>query len=225
VAVIARGGLIAGANQVAEEGGTTLGSAWRRGADRFWPLVGIGILMDIVFSVLLLAFAVGLTLLAAILWNLFGNTLSNETGLILGGIFGHILAKVLGVIGIYAERAAVVEGLSWIDAFKRGWQVLKDNLGPTVVLVFLYIGIGIILLFAFFILGAILGIGLGDLIFALYTNFDPDTWMIVPICCSGLVAWGVIVLGEGVVQTFESSVWTLAYREMIDSEIKDSALS
>lgn len=42
-----------------------------------------------------------------------------------------VLSVVLGPIRIYAERAAILEGLGWIDALKRGWRVLKDGFGPS----------------------------------------------------------------------------------------------
>ena len=53
------------------------------------------------------------------------------TGILCGGVFCCgmiILAIVLEQIRIYAERAAVLEGLGWIEAFQRGWDVLKANI-------------------------------------------------------------------------------------------------
>ena len=54
VSVIARGGLIAGVQQVEDEGDTSFGQAWRAGASRFWTLFGIGILAAIPMIILVL---------------------------------------------------------------------------------------------------------------------------------------------------------------------------
>ena len=65
VSVIARGGLIAGVQQVEEEGHTSFGSAWRGGARKFWTLFGIGVLAAIpmILAILLGGIASGMLLI------------------------------------------------------------------------------------------------------------------------------------------------------------------
>ena len=67
-----------------------------------------------------------------------------------------MVSLILEQIRIYGERAAIMEDLGWIDAFKRGWQVIVENLGATIVLWIIFfalsmlifiIVLGIILLF------------------------------------------------------------------------------
>ena len=128
VSVIARGGLVAGVQQVEEEGSTTFGQAWRVGAARFWSLFGIGILAAIPFIILLITGIIVLVLIfvgsgLAIDSSGAVGGLGIATGIICGGAFccgKIILAIVLEQIRVYAERAAVLEGLGWIEAFKRG---------------------------------------------------------------------------------------------------------
>ena len=55
VSVIARGGLIAGVQQVEDEGGTRFGQAWRAGRKRFWSLFGIGILAGLPSFLIMMA--------------------------------------------------------------------------------------------------------------------------------------------------------------------------
>jgi len=226
VSIIARGGLIAGVQQVEEEGETSFGRAWRAGASRFWSLFGIGALtsIPIVLVVLVgvaavLIFVVGaglaaeftrLSTPAAILGALAPMFICGFPFLCLVVICGTILNQ----IRVYAERAAVLEGMGWIDAFKRGWQVLKENLGPTVILWLIFMVIGILI-------GAVVAGG----IFAVVVPFiatigiaasfaDPGPWLLLPAGCGGLVA---IVLGAAigsVVETFTSASWTLAYRQL-----------
>jgi hypothetical protein len=218
VSVIARGGLIAGVQQVEDEGSTTFGQAWRVGASRFWTLFGVGILAAIPFIILLFAGIIVLVLIFAGSGLAFDSSgalggLGIATGVVCGGAFCCgmiILAIVLEQIRIYAERAAVLEGLGWIEAFKRGWDVLKANIGPTIVFWIIFFVIGVIL---FFIIATILIAAFVPFI-AMFATTDPGAWWAVPICCGGIIAIIVGALLSAIIQTFSSATWTLAYREM-----------
>jgi len=219
VSVIARGGLIAGVQQVEEEGHTSFGLAWRAGARRFWTLFGISILAAIPLIILVV---VGIVI---IIMMFVGSGFAFEssdaagamgivTSILCGGVFCCgmvIVAIILQQIRIYAERAAILEDLGWIEAFSRGWDVLKANLGPTIVFWLIFFAIG----FAFFIaIAAVLAVTAFPFI-ALVANIDPGPWLLAPMCCGGLVFVIVAALINAIVQTFTSATWTLAYRDMI----------
>ena len=221
ISVIARGGLIAGVQQVEDEGQTTFGSAWRVGVHRFWSLFGISVLaalpiiilvvLGIVVMGLLIAGTVGAVDRAAEI----GGALGGISLAIFGGAFccGMILIGiVLAQIQIYAERAAVLEGLGWIDAFKRGWEVLKDNLGPTILFWLIFLVIGLIV--GVIIVTALAGIGLPIGAILASMNLDVGPWLLAPICCGGILFVIVAALISSVVNTFTSATWTLVYREM-----------
>jgi hypothetical protein len=215
VSVIARGGLIAGVQQVEEEGHTSFGLAWRAGARRFWTLFGIGILTIIPMIILVVGAIVALVLVfvpVGVSPEWAGAQI--VTSIICGGVFCCgmvILAIILQQIRIYAERAAIVEDLGWIQAFSRGWNVLKANLGPTIVFWLIFFALGI----AFFIAIAAVLAATAFPFIALVTNIDPGPWLLAPICCGGLVFVIVAALINAIVQTFTSATWTLAYRDMI----------
>jgi hypothetical protein len=217
VSIIARGGLVAGVQQVEEEGDTTFGQAWRVGVSRFWTLFGVAVLAAL--PIIILGLAVGVLVALGILlgvgltenWEAMGIG-SIVTAALCGGVFccGLILLGiVLDQIRLYAERAAILEGLGWLDAFKRGWEVLKENLGPTVVLWLIFFFIGLVL--AVLIGGVVVVLALPFI--AVMGNTDPGAWIAVPACCGGLLAVIVFALISAVVQTFTSATWTLAYRE------------
>jgi len=219
VSVIARGGLIAGVQQVEEQEHTSFGLAWRAGARRFWTLFGIGILAAIPMIILVV---VGIVAVISLVVPVTRTTDPSDavvamgivTPILCGGVFCCgmvILAIILQQIRIYAERAAIVEDLGWIEAFARGWQVLKANLGPTIVLWIIFFAIGI----AFFIAIGIVLAATAFPFIALVTNIDPGPWLFAPICCGGLIFVIVAALINAIVQTFTSATWTLAYRDMI----------
>ncbi|MGD2040388.1 MAG: hypothetical protein PVH11_06150 [Anaerolineae bacterium] len=226
VSVIARAGLIAGVQQVEDEGAMTFGSAWRVGVSRFWTVFGIGILAALP---LILAGIVGAIVLAAVI---AGGALvpSSEGGKIAGIVIPSIfcggtfcclmiiLGVVLGQIRVYAERAAVLEGLGWIDAFKRGWDVLKDNLGPTVVYWLLFLALGLIVGVVIFAVAMAFILPFVGII----SNVDLGGWVAAPLCCGGLLAIIIGALISALIEVFTSATWTLAYREMTGVALEEA---
>jgi hypothetical protein len=222
LSVIARGGLIAGVQQVEDEGSTTLGAAWRVGVRRFWTLFGLSVLSSL--PVLMLALAMVLALAAGLGVAVAGSGQGFQFSEPLGalGVGGAVicglsfccllipLTIVLDQIRVYGERAAVLEGLGWIDAFKRGWQVLRDHLGPTVVLWLIFLAIGLV--FGVVLAGLLAAVLLPFL--PLLRNAEPAMWMLVPGCFGGLLAILILALVRSIIETFTSGTWTLAYREL-----------
>ena len=223
VSVIARGGLIAGVQQVEDEGSTTFRSAWVAGRRKFWTLFGLSILaalpmMVVVFLLVLLVaagIAAGIGMMEVEEWlGISAIVITSIAGLALlcCGLF--IIGIVLEQIRVYGERAAIIEDLGWIDAFKRGWQVLKTNLGPTVIFWILFAALGIVIFIVMMVLmlaifvPVVIAFGLGSQI------IEPQMWMILPAVCFGLVAVVVSALVRSIITAYISTTWTLAYREM-----------
>ena len=219
VSVIARGGLIAGVQQVEEEGSTSFGKAWSAGVRKFWTLFGLGILaalpliLLIIIGVILLALGifVGIGLMevgeaAPILTIVLVSIICG--GFLLCGLF--ILVVVLEQIRIYGERAAILEDLGWIDAFKRGWEVLKGNLGATIILWLIFFALGIVI----FGLSFALVFALAAPLFGLFVISDPGWWLLGPLCIGGVLGTVVFAVIRSIVMAFTSATWTLAYREM-----------
>lgn len=218
VSVIARGGLIAGVRQIEDEGTTTFGRAWRVGVSRFWTLFGISFLTAIPLFILILIGVVvlGLGIATAAGFSDISEALSG-TSILLALSCGAGLCCVLVPLGIvldqirtYAERAAILEGLGWIDAFKRGWQVIKENLGPTIILWLIFLAIGLVL--AGVIIGGMVAVALP--LVAIFAKTEPGPWLIAPLCCGGLLAMIAFSLIGAIIETFTSATWTLAYREL-----------
>lgn len=218
VSVISRGGLIAGVQQVEDEGSTSLGQAWRVGASRFWTLFGIGILAALPLILMLIAGVVMLVTMIAGGVALADVAEGQVAGVVIPALFcggalccgAIILAVILQQIRIYAERAAILEGLGWIDAFVRGWEVLRANIGPTIVLWLIFFAIGLILAILIFLVLLALFVPF----IAVVATVEPGAWMIAPACCGGLVTLIVVALLSAIVETFSSATWTLAYRDM-----------
>jgi hypothetical protein len=220
ISVIARGGLIAGVQQVEEEGSTSFGKAWSAGARKFWTLFGLGILAAIPMIILItigiivlsLGIFVGVGLLDVA--EAAGITTIILVTIICGGFLCcglFILVIILEQIRIYGERAAILEDLGWIDAFKRGWEVLKDNLGETIIFWLIFFALGIVI----FGISFVLVFALAAPLLGLFFVSDPGWWLIGPFCIGGILGTIVFALIRSIVMAFTSATWTLAYREMI----------
>jgi hypothetical protein len=216
LSVIARGGLIAGVQQVEDEGATTFGQAWRAGARRFWTLFGISFLAAIPVLIL---FVLGIIVLVATLATSSAGFSEPPRGVGIagtilcgGGLCGGavLLAIVLAQIRIYAERAAILEDLGWIAAFKRGWQILKENLGPTILFWLVFLAIGLV--FVGGVIGSLAAVFAPFI--AIFGRMEPGFWMAMPLCFGGLLGALVFALLGSILETFGSATWTLAYREL-----------
>lgn len=219
VSVIARGGLIAGVQQVEEEGATSFGKAWSVGVRKFWTLFGLAVLAALPMIVLVI---IGVILLILGIFVGVGLMDVSEAGgitaiimvaVICGGFLCcglFIFIIVLEQIRIFGERAAILEDLGWIDAFKRGWEVLKDNLGATIILWLIFFAIGIVI----FGISFVVAIGLAAPLLGLFALTEPGWWLIGPLCVGGVIGTIIFALIRSIVLTFTSASWTLAYREM-----------
>jgi hypothetical protein len=219
VSVIARGGLIAGVQQVEEEGSTSFRKAWSAGARKFWTLFGLGILAALPLILLIIIGLVVLTLGIFVGIGLMdvgeaaGITTIVLVSIICGGFLCcglFILVIILEQIRVYGERAAILEDLGWIDAFKRGWEVLKDNLGATIILWLIFFALGIVI----FGISFVLVFALAAPLFGLFVINDPGWGLLGPLCIGGVLGTVVFALIRSIVMAFTSATWTLAYREM-----------
>lgn len=193
ISTVARGSLIAGVDAVESGQKSSFSDSWRAGWAKVWTLLGIGLLPGIPGLVLLL---VGLAGLAGYggLSALFGGEFAGGAGLAgLGGLFALVacivtpIILVLAILRNFAERAAMLENLGVIDAYRRGWNVLTANLGEAILLFLLQIAI-------FIALGILL--------------FVPG--IVVALCC---LLWPLLFVVQGTISAMVSAAWTLAWRE------------
>jgi hypothetical protein len=220
---ISRGGLIAGVRQIEEEGATTLGQAWRAGRARFWSIVGIDLLTLLVYlvptAVACLFFFV-LMMVSASAGRRFARpeqllTLWPALLCALPVFCLLIVAAIaLGLIHTWAQQAVVQEGMGAARAFGRGWELLREKLGSSLLLWLLLALIGgVVGLATVVVIGLVLAPGL-VLLFA--RGAAPTT--IVLLILGALVAIPTGLWVGSVLNTFTMSSWTLAYRHLVGLE-------
>ncbi|MCA9985980.1 MAG: hypothetical protein KDE59_16855 [Anaerolineales bacterium] len=190
VATIARGGLISGADTIESGGKSSFGQAWGAAWQKAGTLLGIGFLPAIPGLILLV---LGVMALGAYggLASLFGESFALPAGLTTGVVLVACImlpiALVLSILRTFAERAALLENLGVMDSYRRGTEVLRANLGEAILL---------------FLLQIALAVGLGIILFV------PSIFM--AFCC---FLWPVLLLIQGAITAFVSTLWTLAWRQ------------
>jgi hypothetical protein len=218
ISVIARGGLIAAVQQIEDEEKTSFSSAWSAGVKKFWTLFGLGVLTSLPMLILVfIGMAVGITLFLVSIGVNEGSDLAVFNSILFmvlcGGLFCcgvFFLTIILEQIRIYGERAAILEDAGWIDAFKRGWQVLVENLGATIILWLIFFAIGIVI----FGISFVIAIAVAAPLLGIFFVSEPGYWWFAPICLGGLLGVVIFALIRSILTAFTSATWTLAFREM-----------
>lgn len=192
IGTIGRGGLVAGVDSIENGGSPTFGDTWRAGWNRAGSLLGIS-LIPAIPGLIIFAAGVGSFVAAGGLGAIFGGDVGMPVGVGLLSMLGVLacialpFALVLGLLRTFAERACMIEGLSAIDSYRRGIEVLMANLGNAVILFVIQIGIGIVVGILLILPG------------------------IVAALC--FLLWPLIWLVNGAITAYFSTVWTLAWRQ------------
>jgi hypothetical protein len=203
--VIGQGGLIAGFNQAENNGTVTLGEAFRIGKANFWRLVGVRIIFWL--AGILLAIAL-VAVVAMIAIGTMGIGLLCLLPLLC------LLIPAGALVGVYVmltQVALVTEGLGVSESFRRSWEVLKQNLGPVIV-------VGLILLFSSLVIGLVLALPLIAAVLpaaaglAFGSSQSTTTGLVTAGLCLA-VYLPLMIVANGVLQTYVTGVWTLSFRQ------------
>lgn len=193
VGTIARGALVSAVDNLEAGRPADFMTAFRAGWEKGWQLLGIG-LIPAIPAFVLLAFTIGTVALSG------GLEWLGQSHLVQDGFSAFapllVLACLLVPVGIilsllqtFANRACMLEGTGVMASYQRGIEVLGANLGSAVLL---------------FLLQIALGIGVGILMFI------PS--ILSALCC---LLWPLLILIQGTVTAYFSSLWTLAWREWV----------
>lgn len=230
VSIIARGGLIGAVDQIEREGNVTFGQAWRMGAAKFWRLLGINILLALPILIvgIIVAVLIGGSIIAIVAAAAGADGQLNDQqaagmggGVLavvcIGGAFACVAAIysiIASALSTFGERAIVLDNTGVMDGIRKGWEVFRSNLGNIILLAILM-----------FIISLVIGIVVGVVSVALFAPVLITT--IVSLNNSGTIGAGTFILGvaafiavviisaiiSALFVAFNSSAWTLAYRQ------------
>ncbi len=229
IGTIGRIGLIKGSAE-ADAGAQelTFGGLWKESTPYFWRVFWLSFLIGAPFAVAVIAIVFGFVIALIPLASRDGSSMAALLVLLpalctlLCVIF--ILAIILGFISTQAERAIVLEDKSILDGFKRGWDILKKNLGPILVvwLITAAVGVTAALIIALPLLAVMVPLVIAFIANMNSANFSFTPWIIAfvaIICVYAPVSW----LANGIVTTYLQAVWTLTYIRLTKPTLEEQA--
>jgi hypothetical protein len=211
--VVSQGGLTESVAAINRGEERRFSSTWRAGARNFWRvLLQILLFLGIVLG-LLLAVGIPVALLVA------GAFATGSTALrAVAVIFAVLVAVVVliivfvlvAIVRQFARRELVVRGASVLGSVGSGYRLFRRNLGRSVLVWLIQLGLmlgaGIALLIALVIVGLLLFLPTILLAVAQYT-----TAAIAAGVVAGLILLPLLIVALAILGTFNHSYWTLAY--------------
>ncbi|MDX1600917.1 MAG: hypothetical protein R3191_05335 [Anaerolineales bacterium] len=217
--VFGQAGLIYGADQADRGEAVTLAKAASGGLDSFWRLfalelilLAIGVLLAVtvvvvVFIFVLFTLGIGALLLIPLICIM--------TPVLL------VLGFALGIYLQFVRTAIVVDSFSITQALYETWTLVRAHVAPAAVM-------GLILVIGGWIASLILSVPFFLLLIPLIGGvaFGTETALgigigLAALCC--LAYLPVMLLLNGVLQTYIQSAWTLTYRRLTDRSGQDLA--
>ena len=208
---IGRVGLIRGTQQ-AEGGAASLvfGELFSGSMPYFWRVFGLGLLVG------LLALLVGGSIA---IMAILGTVATLGLGLICLIPLICILVPVFWFISVIVEQASiaiVLEDLGVMDGLRRGWEVVRANLGTMIVMaLILTLGVGgiggfiIALPIVLIALPAIIGTAVGQMP---TDQTLPAGWILAGVCFIAYLP--VLILLNGILRSYIETAWTLTFMKL-----------
>jgi hypothetical protein len=195
------------------------GLAWRAGTANFWRVLGLKILFFLMALGLVLLLALPVLLGGLAVFSLTDSTGLRALSVVLGIVFAVVALIVVfvpfAIVNQFALRELVVSRRRVLDSVGGGFGLLRRNLGRSLLVWLLQLGVmlglGIAVLVVILILGAIL---LGPAI-ALFAT-DRATAGVVAGVVGGLLFLVPVFVISGAISSFNHTYWTLAYLRLTD---------
>lgn len=228
VRLTAQAGLISAAARLDAGEKVTFGEAFSAGLAKLGRMVGINLLLYGPFILIgIFAFFVFVVTAGAAIFTAFSDTGQDMQAVFAGlGIFGLCFALlaclliplwlVITVIYPFAQRSAVLQDMGVTDSIRRGWAIVKANVGDIILLVVFFIVIGIVVgVVAGIILVPLALLLLGPAIFSVINQGMLETIHIVQLVAGGICLGIIGAVINSIVVAFRSTAVTLAHQQFI----------
>lgn len=217
--VAARGGLIAGVNNVESGGEVRLGELWRAGFARFWTLVGLDILINLplFFGVMLIVLLIAVPIIGAVAAGGDPNpaaVLAPMCGVLVIGIPILVVAGViLGIMYVIAQRYVVLGGQGAFESARNSWRFLRLRVKDTLLMWLISGALNLAASFVLAIPAIFIGIAIG---LPMVAAIVAKSWGLVAALGAVLVLLisALSILYTGIWGTYSSALWTIFFRDV-----------
>lgn len=202
---IGKVGLIRGAQQAdgdAEK--ITFGELFSGSMGYFWRVFGLNLLVGVlIFVAILLLIFIGI----------MGAVVTLGLALICLIPLACVLVPVMWFIWVIVEQASiaiVVENLGVLEGLRRGWEVVRLNLGVMIVMaLILVLGVGLI---GGIIISIPMFVVVAPAVVGAFSGSDRGMWgglALAGLCCAAYLP--ILILLRGILSTYIETAWTLTF--------------
>jgi hypothetical protein len=210
LSIIGRGGLIGGIVKADATGGVSFGDAWGTGVRYFWRLLALrllAIVVNLVAGIILLLSGAIITVFTCGL-----GCIPVICGMVIIGVALRLWFRLM-------DYAVVVENQGVGEAIGRAWTILRDHIGPAVIVYLILLAVSLVMGFVVLILVA----PGAALIFLSFLPLITQAGSLnVPLLVIGIVLLVIFTLVSllinAVYTVWETGVWTFAYQAMIGQQ-------
>ena len=215
LAIISQGALADSVAAIDRGEGRRFGTAFRSGLNNFWRVLGYIVAFFLVALGLLVVIAIPVALLIG---GTFAATQSTGVRISVAVIIGLLAILLLilvfvplYIISQYALRDIVVRRERVLGSVGSGYSLFRHNIGSSLLLWLIQLGLSIGIGIAFILLLLIVGLILALPVIALAVpGYTTAAWIVGGI--EGLlILLPILLVAAGAIGTFSHAYWTLAY--------------
>jgi hypothetical protein len=212
ISLIAQGGMTRAGADAAAGRAPTLGATWSAGLRLFWRFLALWLA--------LLVTLIGLGTVAAGTVALFVALARGDAPWLGFAVLllalplvalGVVLAIGFAIVVPFAQRAIALEDIGPIAGIRAGWRLARANVGASLLVWLLSIGLGLAAGIGTVIALAVIAIPLALIGFALWSGAGWSTPTVAYVTVAVLLVISLLVVLGAMLNTFFWHYWTLAY--------------
>jgi hypothetical protein len=214
LAIVSQGALADSVAAIDRGEGRRFGTAFGSGMGNFWRVLGYYILFFLVALGLLVVIAIPVALLVGGTFAATQSTGARISVAVVVGLLAFLLLIVvfipLSIIAQYALRDIVVRRERVLGSVASGYSLFRRNIGRSLLLWLIQIGLSIGIAIAFILVILIVGLVLFIPTIALAVA-GSSTGAVIAGVIAGLILLPILLVLSGAIGTFSHAYWTLAY--------------
>src|SRR5215210_3588283 len=214
MAIISQGALADSVAAIDRGEGRRFGSTWTSGIANFWRVLGYFVVFFLIALGLLVVIGIPVALLIGGTFAATQSTGARVSVAVAVGILAVLLLIVvfvpLAIVGQYALRDIVVRRERVLGSVASGYGLFRRNIGKSLLLWLIQIGLSIGIAIAFILVLLIVGLVLFIPTIALAVA-GSSTGAIIAGVIAGLILLPILLVLSGAIGTFSHAYWTLAY--------------
>lgn len=207
--ILSQGALIGSVNKIDNDKNSNIKDGFKMGLKNFWRVLGLGFVSGITIFLSMIVLGVPIALLFIYKMYVRGVILA-----LIGLVIFIPLSIVVNYMAVYGYRYIVLKNKKAIESLKLAFNLFIKNIWPSVVTSLILMLVGMITVIATIIL--VIALGIPFLILGILAYLAAK-WVgaMIVIGLAIVVFFVLMVLLGAAISTFQSSLWTLTFKELI----------